>query len=1682
MRKIFFIIILSMFLFLTGCDLLGGGLPIVTGIEVVESSVPDEIVIGEFNINDVVIEVKLSDGTYKKVNCTDEMITEEARNLLNSIGIHTVEIQYEGVKCSFTIKVIEPVITYRVIFAGFDGSILKEETVVKGGSVTAPTAPSISGYKFIGWDKPFDNITTDILVTAVYEKIEVKTYTVKFFGFNNELLKEEVVEDGKSATAPVVSGLEGYQFDGWSVDFNNVTSDLEVFANFSIIKFTISFVVDGITLKEYFVEYNKSLDELPIVPEKEGFIGSWEFTVIENVKSDLIVNAIYQEVINQDLKEHQEKAYSTIKEFYDISKVDNRAELLDAAYQEIEKVTDVSQIDEIIARYKELFEETLEETKERIKQILDDLYNNSEVLNKDLYYQEAKKMIQEAQTIVELEEIIEECRRIFNGEIDVELENKKNEGLSHLLLMYENSQIENKDEIYLKGIEDIKKATSEEEIISILYNYQEVFFPFSLDEYRENIKEDLLFLYENSFNFEKDTHYNNAIREINEATTKEDIDTIFIKYSNLLSDLSEYRKQILKDLEEAYLPYKDIEQITNEYNIAVEEINNQEFGLAILNIYDSFIGSINNYLENELSLLKEEIISEVIPLLEASTLENTYVYIDSFHHFMEFVKTKEEALKFKEIYKSFATNSITSVSRNVSEVILEAEKELSEVQSSVSGIVIATSTYGYYLKDDTGILYVFTNGSDIPSIGTKCIAQGLVHKVDGNPRIYQLSYTYNEEIEFTKEYDETTVSKLVNEYEENKLITKLVRFDAYVYYYSPNGTLYLVDTKTGDKVTLSYDTLYSNDIIQLDGLVLNIEGLAIATDNGVEISLISYQGIESSFDYQIIALPDYYSKYEIEITTNNQTVNYKDYLMEVNNLYGIYLYGKYEGLDIKVKDLLDNVILEKSLVSNENNIHLFKEVDGVLEYRLYQNEFGLNALSKQFNVTIYNNEPFGYQYEPSLLFFDELNDLAWPGFIFEGFYLDPTFETKYQKGLIKEDITLYAKWVVEENDTNVYITYHFGDEIQKVEFPINFYLNFENTLHDGFEERHGYILKGIYMDEAFQEQFYGLELTKDIDIYVNSISCEEFDIAAVNKMLEGYDYNFVSVKGTVSNVLLNLLGNPYAFVLTDESGSVYCNYAGNLNKYDLKVGDEIIVSGYNARNLGYDGFYQLLFILATDYEIVTQGNGEYQFGELSEFVRFDEFGNIIEDANNNYYKFSGFITDNGNSFCDNSSNWFNILDAYYLDATGAYSRYFEGYYDVEAEFVAFVGTNDIYGMYRMIIVPDTVVRKDLEMKTAYIVNKLDKEILFNYKDSNGHIFKGSLQLVDEAEKLYSFEYPKGAYDFTFYDVDETFTASIDIDYYPQDKFEIYQNDEFVYINAIGFFDKEKCLEFALDCVFDNIPGNLYYHYNKYFTPNGEYGTTITYKSSNPSVIGDDGTFYGSLEDTYVVIDIEVSLDGIDTTLTRQLEIFVYGRREEEVGLFSIENIIMYGTSDQTVKTSGNVWKLYDNTLMITDYLCIPIINDNNVTLPENLSLNDTVTVTGTLVNYTNTMKILLESIEITNDDTYSYEDNYETYEEITFDELYEYGYVTDAIGKHYLTKGILIKDDERYYVASKDNLENRLELNVNKISADELLQGLDKECSFYTYPIDFTGDRWILVVSKMTYNSDSTDVNFGELN
>ncbi|MNM54789.1 Fructan beta-fructosidase precursor [compost metagenome] len=58
----------------------------------------------------------------------------------------------------------------KVIFKDYDGKIISEQKVLKGSSAKEPELPTREGYTFTGWDKAFDNVTDDLIVTATYKK------------------------------------------------------------------------------------------------------------------------------------------------------------------------------------------------------------------------------------------------------------------------------------------------------------------------------------------------------------------------------------------------------------------------------------------------------------------------------------------------------------------------------------------------------------------------------------------------------------------------------------------------------------------------------------------------------------------------------------------------------------------------------------------------------------------------------------------------------------------------------------------------------------------------------------------------------------------------------------------------------------------------------------------------------------------------------------------------------------------------------------------------------------------------------------------------------------------------------------------------------------------------------------------------------------------------------------------------------------------------------------------------------------------------------------------------------------------------------------------------------------------------------------------------------------------------
>lgn len=166
---------------------------------------------------------------------------------------------FSKVTSDLTINAVYDVDTFTVTFK--DGEkVLETQTVEYEAAATAPDTARLSppeGMHFAKWDKDFSKVTEDIEVSAVYELNE---YTV-IFKNGETTLKTEMVKHGFAATAPNVYDTATKKFVGWDKSFDNVTSDLIVNAKFETKKFTLTFInFDGTTVHTAEVEYGASID------------------------------------------------------------------------------------------------------------------------------------------------------------------------------------------------------------------------------------------------------------------------------------------------------------------------------------------------------------------------------------------------------------------------------------------------------------------------------------------------------------------------------------------------------------------------------------------------------------------------------------------------------------------------------------------------------------------------------------------------------------------------------------------------------------------------------------------------------------------------------------------------------------------------------------------------------------------------------------------------------------------------------------------------------------------------------------------------------------------------------------------------------------------------------------------------------------------------------------------------------------------------------------------------------------------------------------------------------------------------------------------------------------------------------------------------------------------------------
>lgn len=166
-----------------------------------------------------------------------------------------------------------------VVYAQFDlitfdvkfvvGEVETTVTVEYGAAATAPNVTAPEGYVFSGWDKEFDVVHEDLVVTAEFERI---TFSVTFVDKNGTQLDTKTVNYGEAATAPADPSLTGYTFAGWDKEFSEVKSNLTIIAKYTIIEYDIEYF-DGttkltLTPAKYTVEDTLTLP----VYSKSGFL------------------------------------------------------------------------------------------------------------------------------------------------------------------------------------------------------------------------------------------------------------------------------------------------------------------------------------------------------------------------------------------------------------------------------------------------------------------------------------------------------------------------------------------------------------------------------------------------------------------------------------------------------------------------------------------------------------------------------------------------------------------------------------------------------------------------------------------------------------------------------------------------------------------------------------------------------------------------------------------------------------------------------------------------------------------------------------------------------------------------------------------------------------------------------------------------------------------------------------------------------------------------------------------------------------------------------------------------------------------------------------------------------------------------------------------------------------------
>lgn len=144
---------------------------------------------------------------------------------------------YSEVKEDLTVTAVYKANEYTIFFVNYDNSILHSYQAEYGSLVNLPVNVSRPAtkeytYEFKGWTPEVVPVSSETTYKAVYDSIKVK-YPVVFLDLDENLIGDTLwVEYGSAAVAPEAPVREGYTFTGWDRKFENVTTSIEIMAQY----------------------------------------------------------------------------------------------------------------------------------------------------------------------------------------------------------------------------------------------------------------------------------------------------------------------------------------------------------------------------------------------------------------------------------------------------------------------------------------------------------------------------------------------------------------------------------------------------------------------------------------------------------------------------------------------------------------------------------------------------------------------------------------------------------------------------------------------------------------------------------------------------------------------------------------------------------------------------------------------------------------------------------------------------------------------------------------------------------------------------------------------------------------------------------------------------------------------------------------------------------------------------------------------------------------------------------------------------------------------------------------------------------------------------------------------------------------------------------------------------------